>query len=69
MKNKIIMILRALKGFSRDFRAEIPLRFKLWRFPDRRCRHCCLWCKHFDYCFYELEAKVVLEEFNRNLRR
>lgn len=66
---KVLEILGVLKGIIHDLWYEIPVRFKLWRFPDRRCRHCCLWCKHFTYCFYELGAKVVLEEFNKNSRR
>lgn len=65
MKNKILGILDALKGFIR----KISARFNLWRMRGKHCRHCCLWCKRFDYCFYELSAKVIIfDEFYENLR-
>ena len=25
-------------------------RFKLWLTPNKKCRHCCLWCEHFEEC-------------------
>ena len=66
MKNKILEILYVLEYFIR----KISARFNLWRMHGKLCSHCCLWCKRFDDCSYELSAKVIIfDEFYENLRR
>lgn len=34
---------------------ELRLRFKLWKKPKADCCYCCLWCKWFSVCRWEVE--------------
>lgn len=46
LENGWYIVRFKLKGFAR--------RFKLWLKPNKKCRSCCLACKHFNKCSEEL---------------
>lgn len=34
---------------------NLRLRFRLWRKPKKDCCHCCVWCKYFNSCRWEVD--------------
>lgn len=45
---------------------ELHLRFRLWKKPKSDCYHCCLLCKWFNVCRWEVEDEDSKEANHEN---